>query len=82
MGSYLRQREMLLVLDNFEHLLEGMETVTGLLSRAPGVKVLVTSRVRLNVQGEYLLPVGGHGVSTSPLPVTAIPSPRGRGGRG
>ncbi len=66
---YLRQKTLLLILDNFEHLISspepecesGVEIVNALLQAAPGVKVLITSRVGLNAQGEYLLPVPGMG---------------------
>jgi len=50
---------MLFIMDNFEHLLDGVDLVTDLLKTAPDVSVLVTSRVRLNVQGEQLFPVAG-----------------------
>jgi len=55
----LRGRKVLLVLDNFEHLLEGTALVTEMLREAPHLKVVVTSRERLNVRGEWLLPLGG-----------------------
>jgi predicted ATPase/DNA-binding SARP family transcriptional activator len=57
--DYLRQREMLLILDNFEHLLDGVALVADILNAAPGVKVLVTSRARLNLQSEHLFSVAG-----------------------
>ena len=57
--DYLRQREMLFILDNFEHLLEGADLVTDILETAPAVKVLTTSRARLKLQGEQLFPVAG-----------------------
>jgi predicted ATPase/DNA-binding SARP family transcriptional activator len=57
--SYLRRKEMLLVLDNYEHLLEGASVATGILGMAPGVKVLATSRARLNVVSECLYPIRG-----------------------
>lgn len=55
--DYFRERQTLLVLDNFEHLLDGAALVTDLLRAAPGVKVLATSREKLNLSGEttYLL---------------------------
>jgi DNA-binding SARP family transcriptional activator/predicted ATPase len=56
---YLRRKRMLLILDNLEHLLEGASLVTEILAAAPDLKILVTSRVRLNVRGEHLLPIGG-----------------------
>jgi predicted ATPase len=57
--DYLRQKRMLILLDNFEHLVEGAGLVTDILQTAPEVKVLVTSRARLNVQDEHLFPVAG-----------------------
>ncbi|MEZ4866281.1 MAG: BTAD domain-containing putative transcriptional regulator [Caldilineaceae bacterium] len=58
-STYLQPRRMLLVLDNFEHLLDGAETVAYLLYCAPQIKVLVTSRQRLHLLEEWLLPIGG-----------------------
>ena len=66
---YLRQKTLLLILDNFEHLISspepereaGTEIVNALLQAAPEVKILVTSRIGLNIQGEHLLPVPGMG---------------------
>ncbi|MEP6775037.1 MAG: BTAD domain-containing putative transcriptional regulator, partial [Chloroflexota bacterium] len=55
----LRDKEMLLVLDNFEHLLNTVDLLAELLQRAPGVKVLATSRERLNLQGEWVLAIVG-----------------------
>jgi predicted ATPase/DNA-binding SARP family transcriptional activator/tetratricopeptide (TPR) repeat protein len=57
--NYLRGREMLLVLDNWEHLLAGAALVTEMLQAAAGLQIVATSRARLNVQGEHLLPLGG-----------------------
>ena len=56
---YLRKRQLLLVMDNFEHLLEGAEIVSEILQAAPAVKILATSRERLNLQSETILIVGG-----------------------
>jgi len=53
----LSNRTLLLVLDNFEHLLDAAPVVSTLLSAAPGLKVLVTSRARLRLQGERLYTV-------------------------
>ncbi|MEZ4678325.1 MAG: BTAD domain-containing putative transcriptional regulator [Caldilineaceae bacterium] len=53
--TYLRPRQLLLILDNFEHLLSGTHALVRLLTQAPGVKALVTSRTRLNVRGESIL---------------------------
>ncbi|MBE7469693.1 MAG: tetratricopeptide repeat protein [Anaerolineales bacterium] len=57
--GHLRRKEMLLVLDNFEHLVEGAELLVELLNAAPGVKLLVTSRERLNLREERIWEVGG-----------------------
>jgi predicted ATPase/DNA-binding CsgD family transcriptional regulator len=53
----LQHKRQLLVLDNFEHLIEAAPIVTDLLSVCPGVTILVTSRVRLRVSGEHEFPV-------------------------
>lgn len=55
----LASRHVLLVLDNYEHLLEGAEVLPALLERCPDVKVLVTSRQRLNYQREWVVNVAG-----------------------
>jgi predicted ATPase/class 3 adenylate cyclase len=57
--SFLRDREILLVLDNFEHLLDGVRLVSDLLQHAPRVKILVTSRERLNLQSEWVFTIEG-----------------------
>lgn len=59
LARYLADKRLLLVLDNFEHLVNGAPQVTTLLAQAPGIKILTTSRERLNVQGEWLLEVSG-----------------------
>ena len=51
--NHLRKREMLLILDNFEQLIESGLFVNELLAAAAGLKVLVTSREALNIYGEY-----------------------------
>ena len=53
----LAARKLLLVLDNFEHLLDAAPVVEGLLQAAPRSKIVVTSRARLHVSGEQELPV-------------------------
>lgn len=57
--NYLRNKNLLLVLDGFEHLLEGAAMLAEYLHEAPNLKVLVTTRARLNVKGEHLYPLGG-----------------------
>ena len=58
-GAHLQGRTLLLVLDNFEHLAEAADTVAQLLQQAPSVKLLVTSRERLHLREEWLMPVAG-----------------------
>lgn len=70
--SHLQQKEMLLILDNFEHLLDGVELVRHILEQAPEIKILVTSRARLNLRWEWLIEVGGldieyNGAAPDPL---------------
>jgi predicted ATPase/class 3 adenylate cyclase len=51
--EYLRDREMLLFLDNFEHVLDAAPLVAELLRDCPGLNVLVTSRASLHLTGEH-----------------------------
>jgi predicted ATPase/DNA-binding SARP family transcriptional activator/Tfp pilus assembly protein PilF len=53
----LRERRLLVVLDNFEHLLAAAPVVTGLLAACPNLAVLVTSRAALQVSGEQIYEV-------------------------
>jgi predicted ATPase len=57
--NYLREKRMLLVLDNFEHLIDGVGLLADMLRGAPALRLLVTSRQRLNLQGEWVLEVPG-----------------------
>lgn len=57
--NFLRQKELLLALDNFEHLLESSALISEILQAAPDVKILVTSRERLDVQGEWVVELSG-----------------------
>src|SRR5436190_5011416 len=57
---------MLLLLDNFEHLIQAAPTVAELLAIAPNLKILVTSRAALHVYGEHEFPV----------PALAVPDSR------
>ncbi len=63
--SYLRDKQLLLVLDNFEQVIEAAPLVAELLAAAPGVKALVTSRTVLRLSGE-------HGFTVPPL---SLPEP-------
>ncbi len=53
----LAQRRLLLVLDNFEHVLEAAPDLLALLAAAPGLRALVTSRAVLRVAGEQQVDV-------------------------
>ena len=55
--AILRDKHLLLVLDNFEQVVEAAPLVAGLLVSCPALKVLVTSRMRLRVSGEREMPV-------------------------
>jgi predicted ATPase/DNA-binding CsgD family transcriptional regulator len=55
--SQLRERQLLIVLDNFEHLLAGAPVVTRLLQETDAVRILVSSRSSLRVSGEQECPV-------------------------
>jgi predicted ATPase/DNA-binding SARP family transcriptional activator/Tfp pilus assembly protein PilF len=55
--AWLRDRRLLLLLDNFEHLLAAAELVATLLAAAPRLKVLITSREPLGVPGEHIFAV-------------------------
>jgi predicted ATPase/DNA-binding SARP family transcriptional activator len=64
--NYLQGKQLLLVLDNVEHLLRETDSQADLtrlmvriLQNAPGVKLMVTTRQALNIQGEWLFEVNG-----------------------
>lgn len=72
--SFLRPRQLLLLLDNVEHLLAGVDLLPTLLQAAPQLKLLVTSRERLNLSEEWLLPLEGLEVPPPPAaPVLGAP---------
>ncbi len=57
--NYLRGKQMLLLLDNLEHLLDDAELLAQVLECAPGPVLLVTSRERLDLRGEWVFEVQG-----------------------
>jgi predicted ATPase/DNA-binding NarL/FixJ family response regulator len=65
--AFLRDKQLLLVLDNFEQILGASSLVAELLSMCPRLKILVTSRVPLHLEGEQEFPV-------APLPVPDVGS--------
>jgi len=67
----LDRKQMLLVLDNFEHIVEAAPEVHRLLTACPRLKILISSRMKLDISGEH-----GYGVSPLALPHRAgTPSP-------
>ena len=56
----LRDRHLLLILDNFEQLLPGgVELISAIISQAPNITLLITSRERLRLQVEFTFPLAG-----------------------
>lgn len=72
--AHLRGKEMLLILDYYDHLIDDVEILTEILRAAPGIKLVITSRERLNLQEEWVYEVEG---LTCPNEITeeAISSP-------
>jgi predicted ATPase/class 3 adenylate cyclase len=69
LAAHLRDRHVLLLFDNFEHLLAAATLVSDLIAAAPHMKVLATSRSRLGLQAEH-----EYGVETLPVPdLTSLP---------
>ncbi len=64
LAGYLRERELLLAVDNFEHLQPAAVVIAELLGLAPRIRVLASSRTPLRIRGEYLFEV-------EPLPLPA-----------
>jgi transcriptional regulator with XRE-family HTH domain/tetratricopeptide (TPR) repeat protein len=57
--SYLQDKHMLIVLDNFEHLLPATGLLVEILQHTNQVDLLVTSRERMNLQSELVYPISG-----------------------
>ncbi|KPJ73915.1 hypothetical protein AMJ52_02610 [candidate division TA06 bacterium DG_78] len=57
--NYLHEKEILILMDNFEHLLDGTEFLAEILAAAPKIKIIVTSRERLNLKGEWVVEIHG-----------------------
>jgi excisionase family DNA binding protein len=70
LSMFLESRTALLILDNVEHILGAMPSIAALIATAPNLKMLATSRVRLNVVEEHRyplapLPLPGHDGTSS-----------------
>jgi predicted ATPase/class 3 adenylate cyclase/Tfp pilus assembly protein PilF len=57
--NYLREKEMLMVMDNFEHLIAEAELLTEIFENCPYITFLVTSRERLRLKGEWIIEIKG-----------------------
>ncbi|MCP4231560.1 MAG: adenylate/guanylate cyclase domain-containing protein [bacterium] len=57
--GYLKEKRLLLLLDNFEHIIEAVETVYDILQAAPLLTILATSRRSLDLHCEWLFEVSG-----------------------
>jgi non-specific serine/threonine protein kinase len=57
LAEHFRDRHALLVLDNFEHLLDAADVVAGLVAACPALRVLVTTREALHLRGEQRYPL-------------------------
>jgi predicted ATPase/DNA-binding CsgD family transcriptional regulator len=68
---YLRDKQMLLVTDNFEHLLAGVGCLSELLRSASQLKIVATSRERLNLREEWVFVLDG--LAYPAVPVTDTP---------
>lgn len=66
LAELLRPLQTLLVLDNCENLTAHLPLISRLLEAAPGLKILATSRQRLDLQDEWLLPLEGLPVPPAP----------------
>lgn len=65
--SYIQDKNILLILDNFEHVLDGAYWVSALLDSAPHTKIMITSRSRLNLKLEQVVNLSG-----MPLPPSDV----------
>ena len=57
--DFLRRKELLIILDNFEHLLDAAPLINKILQYAPHIKIMTTSRERLQLRGEWHLELQG-----------------------
>src|SRR5919108_1123852 len=78
-ATHVRDEELLLLLDNFEHLVDATPSLVELLTACPRLKVLVTSRAALRVAGEheFLVPslqIPDPGRWLAPAELTAYPA--------
>jgi len=72
---FLRDKKLILILDNVEHLLAGVGLVVEILQAAPRVQIVATSRARLNVRGEQVYVVEGLAYRADATPAEAAAAP-------
>lgn len=70
--DFLSKKATLLILDNYEHLMDGVHLTTDLLKGAPDLNILATSRQRLNQTGETVYHLSGMEFPTWKTPVDAL----------
>jgi len=76
--AFLAPRELLLVLDNVEHLVAGAPVVAELLAAAPRLAVLATGRTPLRLNGEWEYPVPPLALPASPTPAALLAAGAGQ----
>jgi len=73
LANHLRERRVLIVLDNFEQIVDAASDVSRLLRDAPDIKIIVTTRIFLRVSGEQEFPVPPLGMPpASSATITAV----------
>lgn len=70
--DFLSNKQLLLLMDNFEHLLDSVWLINEILQAAPDVKIITTSRERLNLLGETIYPLRGMEFPTWETPEDAL----------
>ena len=70
--NFLKERDMLLILDNFEHLMDGAGLISDIVKSAGGIHMLITSRERLNLRGEVVYSLRGLSFPTCETPADAL----------
>ncbi len=73
--TFLRDKKMLLILDNMEHLPEGASLVSELLAKAPTIKLLVTSQQSLYLHEEWFHPLAGMTLPRRNHPASLLMAP-------
>ncbi len=69
--DFLNNKNILLVFDNYEYLMEGLDFISDLLKTTDSLKILVTSRERLMIQGEFLINLSGLSYPKLPVEISA-----------